>query len=160
MALPFIKYCKIDAKYFSITYSKPLIRIMFKRSCIHYIDKEYKLKTKNDKGSLRLEIFSNWTHDKIFVSLSEKLTYLNSNSVLVTWFSMVVEHENCRYIYVHFFFCIRVCKHFRYQCRNICSNETSFFDHTFWFMLHGLWFKSALDVSTFPGCFQDFLRPF
>ena len=48
------------------------------------IDKEYKLKTKNDKGSLRLEIFSNWTHDKIFVSLSEKLTYLNSNSVLVT----------------------------------------------------------------------------
>ena len=59
MAFPFIRYGMIDAKYCSITDSKPLIRIMFKRSCIHYMNKEYKSKTKNDKGSLRLEIFSN-----------------------------------------------------------------------------------------------------
>ena len=59
MAFPFIRYCKLDVKFCSITYGIPLIRIMFKRSCIHYINKEYKLKTKNDKGSLRLEIFSN-----------------------------------------------------------------------------------------------------
>ena len=93
--------------------------------CIHYIMKTTNLWQKMIKEVLVWKFFQ-WTHDKIFVSLSEKLTYLNSNSVLVTWFSTVVEHENCRYIYVHFFFCIRVCKLFRDQIRNACRIETSF----------------------------------
>ena len=93
---------------------------------IHYIMKTTNLWQKMIKEVLVWKFFQ-WTHDKIFVSLSEKLTYLNSNSVLVTWFSTVVEHENCRYIYVHFFFCIGVCKHFGDQSRNVCRTETYFF---------------------------------
>ena len=160
MALPFIKYCKIGAKYFSITYSKPLIRIMFKRSCIHYIDKEYKLKTKNDKGSLRLEIFrigrmikylflcqKSWlTWTLILFWSLDFLWWLNTRIVDISTFtfSSAVEYVSILDINVETFVAMR----------------PVFSTILFWFMLHGLWFKSALDVSTFPGCFQDFLRPF
>ena len=133
---------------------------MFKRSCIHYMNKEYKSKTKNDKGSLRLEIFSNGRMIKyLFLCQKSWLTWtlilfwsldflwwLNTRIVDISTFtfSSAVEYVSILDINVETFVAMR----------------PVFSTILFWFMLHGLWFKSALDVSTFPGCFQDFLRPF